>query len=89
MVDEDKEIDEIRLSTEDAVSTDKEVVSTNKEKVSTDKEKVSTDRPIVSIDGSKISTEEQVESEFDDIPQAEKKFKQLESDKELARKIQE
>ncbi|GKC19461.1 hypothetical protein Tco_1021611, partial [Tanacetum coccineum] len=54
MVDEDKEIDEIRLSTEDVLSTDKEGVST-------DKEKVSTDRPIVSTDGSKISTDEQVE----------------------------
>ncbi|GKA98407.1 hypothetical protein Tco_0826344, partial [Tanacetum coccineum] len=47
MVDEDKEIDEIRLSTEDVVSTDKEGVST--------------DRPIVSTDGSKISTDEHIE----------------------------
>ncbi|GKC15642.1 hypothetical protein Tco_1012424, partial [Tanacetum coccineum] len=54
MVDEDKEIDENILSTEDVLSTDKEAVST-------DKEKVSTDRPIVSTDGSKISTDEQVE----------------------------
>ncbi|GJW44198.1 putative ribonuclease H-like domain-containing protein [Tanacetum coccineum] len=54
MVEEDKEIDEIRLSTEDVVNTDKEVVST-------DKEKVSTDRPIVSTDGSKISTDGQIE----------------------------
>ncbi|GJX34470.1 hypothetical protein Tco_0246027 [Tanacetum coccineum] len=54
MVDEDKEIDEVRLSTEDVVSTDKE-------RVSTDFEKVSTDRPIVSTDGSKVSTDEQVE----------------------------
>ncbi|GKF55288.1 hypothetical protein Tco_0165628, partial [Tanacetum coccineum] len=54
MVDEDKEIDEIRLSTED-------VVSTHKEGVSTDKEKVSTDRPIVSTDESKISTDEHIE----------------------------
>ncbi|GKF18550.1 hypothetical protein Tco_0063468, partial [Tanacetum coccineum] len=54
MVDEDKEIDEDRLSTEDVVSTDKE-------RVSTDFEKVSTDRPIVSTDGSKVSTDEQVE----------------------------
>ncbi|GJZ31653.1 hypothetical protein Tco_0576700 [Tanacetum coccineum] len=51
MVDEDKEIDEVRLSTEDGVSTDKEEVSTNFEKVSTE-------RPIVSIDGSKVSTDE-------------------------------
>ncbi|GJY87342.1 putative ribonuclease H-like domain-containing protein, partial [Tanacetum coccineum] len=48
MVDEDKEIDENILSTEDVLSTDME--------------KVSTDRPIVSTDGSKVSTEEQVES---------------------------
>ncbi|GJR73969.1 putative ribonuclease H-like domain-containing protein [Tanacetum coccineum] len=54
IVDEDKEIDEVRLSTEDVVSTDKEGVST-------DFEKVSTDRPIVSTDGSKVSTDQQVE----------------------------
>ncbi|GKG04595.1 hypothetical protein Tco_0314982, partial [Tanacetum coccineum] len=50
MVDENKEIDERILSTED-------VLSTNKEGVSTDFEKVSTDRPIVSTDGSKVSTD--------------------------------
>ncbi|GJR18464.1 hypothetical protein Tco_0966991 [Tanacetum coccineum] len=49
MMDEDKEIDEDRLSTEDAVSTDKEGVST-------DFEKVSTDKPLVSTDGSKTKT---------------------------------
>ncbi|GJT62700.1 ribonuclease H-like domain-containing protein [Tanacetum coccineum] len=54
IVDEDKEIDEVRLSTEDEVSTVKEGVST-------DFEKVSTDRPIVSTDGSKVSTDRQVE----------------------------
>ncbi|GKF80110.1 hypothetical protein Tco_0235678, partial [Tanacetum coccineum] len=54
MMDEDKEIDEVRLSTKD-------VVSTAKEGVSTDFEKVSTDKPIVSTDGSKVSTDEQVE----------------------------
>ncbi|GJU20298.1 hypothetical protein Tco_1153640 [Tanacetum coccineum] len=130
IVDEDKEIDEVRLSTEDEVSTVKEGVST-------DFEKVSTDRPIVSTDGSKVSTdrpiegtEEQVkgtdelkegteehngstveqregteekplpkidpkdkgkkkieeedesESESDGIPEAEKKFKQLEGTEE-------
>ncbi|GJW95004.1 putative ribonuclease H-like domain-containing protein [Tanacetum coccineum] len=53
MVDEDKEIDEARLSTEDEVSTVKEGVSTDFEKVSTDGSKVSTDRPIE-------GTEEQV-----------------------------
>ncbi|GJZ52322.1 hypothetical protein Tco_0606837, partial [Tanacetum coccineum] len=54
MVDEDKEFDEVRLSTEDAVNTDKEGVSTDLEKVSTDYE-------IVSTDGSKVSTDEQIE----------------------------
>ncbi|GKG07178.1 hypothetical protein Tco_0330147, partial [Tanacetum coccineum] len=54
LVDEDKEIDEVRLSTENVVSTDKEGVST-------DFEKVSTDKPIVSTDGSKFSTDEQIE----------------------------
>ncbi|GJZ24526.1 hypothetical protein Tco_0561985 [Tanacetum coccineum] len=96
IVDEDKEIEENVLSTEDVLSTDKD-------KVSTDKEKVSTDRPIVSTDGyHKFSTDRQIEStdgqrkeddesesESDGIPEAEKKFKQLESDEEMARKIQE
>ncbi|GJR74591.1 putative ribonuclease H-like domain-containing protein [Tanacetum coccineum] len=54
MMDEDKEIDEKILSTEDVLSTDKEGVST-------DMEKVSTDRPIVSTDGSKVSTDRQNE----------------------------
>ncbi|GJY94598.1 hypothetical protein Tco_0510959 [Tanacetum coccineum] len=173
IVDEDKEIEEKILSTEDVLST-KDVLSTEKEEVNTDKEKVSTDRPIVSTDGSKVSTDRQIEgteeqvestdghkkddetiakvllnmsqakavskekekgvelkdveetdrprptstrslltlkalpkidpkdkgnkkiekedetdSESDDVPQAEKKFKQLESDEEMARKIQE
>ncbi|GKF83831.1 hypothetical protein Tco_0248729, partial [Tanacetum coccineum] len=68
MVDEDMEFDEVRLSTEDVVSIDKEGVSIDFEKVSIDKEgvstnfeKVSTDRPIVSTDGSKVSTDEQIE----------------------------
>ncbi|GJU82895.1 hypothetical protein Tco_1285260 [Tanacetum coccineum] len=54
IVDEEKEIDENILSTEDVLSNDKE-------KVSTDKEKVRTDRPIVSTDGSKVSTDKQIE----------------------------
>ncbi|GJY96845.1 hypothetical protein Tco_0513755 [Tanacetum coccineum] len=60
IVDEDKEIDENILSTEDVLSTDKE-------KVSTDKEKVSTDRPIVSTDGSKVSTDKQIEGTDEQI----------------------
>ncbi|GKD43101.1 hypothetical protein Tco_1267746, partial [Tanacetum coccineum] len=46
IVDEDKEIEENVLSTEDVLNTDKE-------EVSTDRPIVSTDRPIVSTDGSK------------------------------------
>ncbi|GJU11739.1 putative ribonuclease H-like domain-containing protein [Tanacetum coccineum] len=60
IVDEDKEIDENILSTEDVLSTDKEAVST-------DKEKVSTDRPIVSTDGSKVSTDRQIEGTDEQI----------------------
>ncbi|GJT61331.1 putative ribonuclease H-like domain-containing protein [Tanacetum coccineum] len=60
IVDEDKEIDENILSTEDVLSTDKE-------KVSTDKEKVSTDRPIVSTDGSKVSTDKQIKGTEEQI----------------------
>ncbi|GKG24608.1 hypothetical protein Tco_0395236, partial [Tanacetum coccineum] len=37
----------------------------------------------------KIEEEDETESEDDDIPQAVKKFKQLASDEELARKVQE
>ncbi|GJR51359.1 retrovirus-related pol polyprotein from transposon TNT 1-94 [Tanacetum coccineum] len=60
MVDEDKEIDENILSTEDVLSTDKEGVST-------DMEKVSTDRPIVSTDGSKVSTDRHIEGTEEEI----------------------
>ncbi|GJR05325.1 hypothetical protein Tco_0528309 [Tanacetum coccineum] len=170
MVDEDKEIGEKILSTEDVLSTDKEAVSTDKEKVSTEEQIESTDgqrkgtedhteegsatqvtqtptstifgddetiakvllnmsqakavsrekekgvelkdieetdiprptstrslltlKPLPKIDPKdkgkkKIEEEDESESESDDIPQAEKKFKQLESDEEMARKIQE
>ncbi|GJR19933.1 zinc finger, CCHC-type containing protein [Tanacetum coccineum] len=71
VVDEDKEIEENALSTE-------EVLSTDREGVSTDIEKVSTDRPIVSTDGFKVSTDKHIEE-----------VKHLESDEELARKVQE
>ncbi|GJT67072.1 hypothetical protein Tco_1018552 [Tanacetum coccineum] len=60
IVDEDKEIDENILSTEDVLSTDKETASN-------DKEKVSTDRPIVSTDGSKVSTDMQIEGTDEQI----------------------
>ncbi|GJR74952.1 hypothetical protein Tco_0087317 [Tanacetum coccineum] len=45
--DEDKDLNEDRLSTEDVVSTDKEGVSTDFERVSTDFEKVILRQPIV------------------------------------------
>ncbi|GKA52783.1 ribonuclease H-like domain-containing protein [Tanacetum coccineum] len=60
IVGEEKENDEIILSTEDVLSTDKG-------KVSTDKEKVSTDRLIVSTDGSKVSTDRQIEGTDEQI----------------------
>ncbi|GKF70119.1 hypothetical protein Tco_0203176, partial [Tanacetum coccineum] len=82
MVDEDKEFLEVRLSTEDAVSTDKEGVSTEFEKVSTDFEKVSTDRPIVSTDGSKVSTDEQVEGTEEQREGTEEIFKSTEVQRE-------
>ncbi|GJW08141.1 putative ribonuclease H-like domain-containing protein [Tanacetum coccineum] len=80
MVDEDKEIDEVRLSTEDAVSTDKERVSTDSEKVSTDFEKVSTDKQIVSTDGSKVSTDEQIEGADDQVESTEEKNEEGQED---------
>ncbi|GJX45718.1 putative ribonuclease H-like domain-containing protein, partial [Tanacetum coccineum] len=61
MVDEDKEIDEDRLSTEEGVSTDFEKVSTDFEKVSTDGSKVSTDEQIEGADDQVEGTEEKNE----------------------------
>ncbi|GJV83529.1 hypothetical protein Tco_1523427 [Tanacetum coccineum] len=139
MVDEDKEIDENILSTEDVLSADKEGVSTDMEKVSIDRLSTeeknkgteehieATEQQYESTDGQRKGTEDHVEeeiatqltqtptstifgddetiakffhmrkkkieeedeseSESDGIPEAEKKFKQLESDEEMARKI--
>ncbi|GJT01729.1 putative ribonuclease H-like domain-containing protein [Tanacetum coccineum] len=132
LVDEDKELDEVRLSTEEGVSTDFEKVSTdrpivNDETIATllinmskakaaskEKEKgvelkdveeidrprptstrsILTLKPLPKIDPKdkgkkKIEEEDESESEDDDIPQAVKKFKQVKSDEEMARKIQE
>ncbi|GKE12893.1 hypothetical protein Tco_1416444 [Tanacetum coccineum] len=75
MVNEDKEIDEDRLSTEDGVSTIKEGVSTDFEKVSTDSQKVSTD-------GSKVSTDEQVEGTEEHNEGSEEIFKGTEEQRE-------
>ncbi|GJV52106.1 ribonuclease H-like domain-containing protein [Tanacetum coccineum] len=92
VVNEEKENADAEVSTED-------VLSTAQQKVSTDNEKVSTDRPKVSTDGSKIDPkdkgkkkieeEDESETESEGIPEAEKKFKQLASDEEMARKLQE
>ncbi|GJX86264.1 hypothetical protein Tco_0337038 [Tanacetum coccineum] len=75
MVDEDKEIDEIRLSTKDVLSTDKEVAST-------DKEKVSTDRPLVSTNGSKISTDGQIKGTDEHNEGTEEHIKKAEEQRE-------
>ncbi|GJW49089.1 hypothetical protein Tco_0090440 [Tanacetum coccineum] len=82
MVDEEKEFDEERLSTEDVVSTVKEGVSTDFEKVSTDRPKVSTDRPKVSTDESKVSTDEQVEGTEESNESSEEIFESTEEQRE-------
>ncbi|GJR09484.1 hypothetical protein Tco_0792136 [Tanacetum coccineum] len=81
IVDEDMEIDENILSTEDVLSTDKE-------KVSTDKEKVSTDRPIVSTDGSKVSTDRQIEGIDEQIKSTDEQRKGTEDHTEEGSTIQ-
>ncbi|GJY96189.1 hypothetical protein Tco_0512550, partial [Tanacetum coccineum] len=75
IVDEDKEIDEVRLSTEDEVSTVKEGVST-------DFEKVSTDRPTVSTDGSKVSTDRQIEGTEEQVKGTEEHNESTEEQRE-------
>ncbi|GJW37600.1 putative ribonuclease H-like domain-containing protein [Tanacetum coccineum] len=75
MMDEDKETDEVGLSTEDEVSTAKEGVST-------DFEKVSTDRPKLSTDDLKVSTDEQMESNDDQVDASEEIFEGTEDQRE-------
>ncbi|GKA26814.1 ribonuclease H-like domain-containing protein, partial [Tanacetum coccineum] len=101
MVDEDKEIDENILSTEDVLSTDKEVpMNKLKDIEETDRPRPTSTRslmtlkPLLKIDPKdrgkkKIEEDDESKSEFDNIPEAKKKFKQIESDEEMARKIQE
>ncbi|GKD08177.1 hypothetical protein Tco_1187862, partial [Tanacetum coccineum] len=74
MVDEDKEIDENILSTEDVLSTDKEGVSTDRPKVSTDGSKVSTDRHIEGTDEQVEGTEEHNEGTEEQIEGTEENF---------------
>ncbi|GJY45755.1 putative ribonuclease H-like domain-containing protein [Tanacetum coccineum] len=75
IMDEDKEIDEIGLSTEDGVSTDGQ-------RVSTDFEKVSTDKPKLSTDDLKVSTDEQMESNDDQVDASEEIFEGTEDQRE-------
>ncbi|GKD78115.1 putative ribonuclease H-like domain-containing protein, partial [Tanacetum coccineum] len=75
VVDEDKEIEENALSTE-------EVLSTDREGVSTDIEKVSTDRPIVSTDGFKVSTDKHIEGTDEQVEGTEEKNEGTEEQKE-------
>ncbi|GJV39959.1 putative ribonuclease H-like domain-containing protein [Tanacetum coccineum] len=74
VVNEEKETVNDEVSTEDVLSTAQQKVSTDRPNVSTDRPKVSTDKEKDSI----VSTDE-----------AEKKFKQLARDEEMARKLQE
>ncbi|GJR78358.1 putative ribonuclease H-like domain-containing protein [Tanacetum coccineum] len=76
MVVEDKEIDDNILSTEDVLSTDKE------EQVEGIDEQIKGTEEHMRIQAKLFSKEKRK-------PEAEKKFKQLESDEEMARKIQE
>ncbi|GKC96138.1 hypothetical protein Tco_1161580, partial [Tanacetum coccineum] len=62
MVDEDKEIDEVRLSTEEGVSTDKPKVSTDGSKVSTDEQIEGADDQVEGTEEKNEGTEEIFES---------------------------
>ncbi|GKC66622.1 hypothetical protein Tco_1099220, partial [Tanacetum coccineum] len=74
MVDEEKELDEERLSTEDEVSTVKEGVCTDFEKVSTNSLKVSTDK--------QVSTDEQVKGSEETNEDSEEIFESTEEQRE-------
>ncbi|GJW63184.1 putative ribonuclease H-like domain-containing protein, partial [Tanacetum coccineum] len=77
-------------STEDKNEGTEEIFEGTEEQREGTEEKVeSTDGQIKNKGKKKIEEEDESESESDGIPQAEKKFKQLESDEELARKVQE
>ncbi|GJS63344.1 putative ribonuclease H-like domain-containing protein [Tanacetum coccineum] len=67
MVDEDKEIDENILSTEDVLSTDKEGVSTDMEIVSTDRQNKGTEEPNEGTDEQNEGTEEHIESTIENF----------------------
>ncbi|GJY09339.1 hypothetical protein Tco_0377524 [Tanacetum coccineum] len=90
----------INMSKAKAISKEKEKGVELKDVEDTDRPRPTSTRstltlkPLPKIDPKdkgkkKIEEEDETESEDDDIPQAVKKFKQLESDEELARKVQE
>ncbi|GJZ27154.1 hypothetical protein Tco_0571407 [Tanacetum coccineum] len=90
----------INMSKAKAISKEKEKGVELKDVEDTDRPRTTSTRstltlkPLPKIDPKdkgkkKIEEEDETESEDDDIPQAVKKFKQLESDEELARKVQE
>ncbi|GJZ06826.1 hypothetical protein Tco_0540619 [Tanacetum coccineum] len=100
VVHEEKEREEMEVSTDDALGTDKEKVSTDKEKDSTDKEKDSTDRPDEGTEGRSATpiTPTPTPTTFGDDEnillkrtsfETEKKFKMLAHDEEIVRKMQE
>ncbi|GJZ14436.1 hypothetical protein Tco_0549666 [Tanacetum coccineum] len=69
MVDEDKEIDEVRLSTEDVVSTDKESTEepnegTDENLEGTEEQREGTEEKVESTDGQIKGTEDQTEEEI-------------------------
>ncbi|GJX42740.1 hypothetical protein Tco_0257730 [Tanacetum coccineum] len=82
IVDEDKEIDERILSTEDVLSTDIENVSTDIPIVSTDRSKVSTDRQIEGTDEQVEGTEEHNEGTEEKNEGTEEIFESTEEQKE-------
>ncbi|GKB97194.1 hypothetical protein Tco_0983331, partial [Tanacetum coccineum] len=90
----------LNMSQAKAVSKEKEKGVELKDVEETDRTRPTSTRslltlkPLPKIDpkdkgNKKIEEEDESESESDGIPEAEKKFKQLESDEEMARKIQE
>ncbi|GJT51051.1 hypothetical protein Tco_0977208 [Tanacetum coccineum] len=95
----------VLVSAQQKFSTDKEKVSTDRPIVSTDGSKVSTDKEKDSTDRTDEGTDDQTEGgratqttqtptstifgDDETIAHAEKKFKQLASDEEMARKVQE
>ncbi|GKB57385.1 putative ribonuclease H-like domain-containing protein, partial [Tanacetum coccineum] len=96
IVDEDKEIDEVRLNSIDGseVSTDRQIEGTYKQVKGTEEHNEGIEEIFEGTEEQREGTEEKVESTDEQIQGTEDqtkdeiKFKQLESDEELARKVQ-